>query len=42
MRTLVAAGADPLATTDDESTVIIAAEGYAYSMRIPILSPMRW
>ena len=32
MRTLVAAGADPLLTTDDETTALIAAAGYAYAI----------
>ena len=32
MRTLVAAGADPLATTDDETTALVAAAGYAYAI----------
>ena len=32
MRALVDAGADPLATTDDETTALVAAAGYAYSI----------
>ena len=32
MRALVAAGADPSATTDDESTALVAAAGYAYAI----------
>ncbi len=32
MRTLVAAGADPLLTTDDETTALVAAAGYAYAI----------
>ena len=32
MRTLVAAGADPLLATDDETTALIAAAGYAYAI----------
>ena len=32
MRALLAAGADPLLATDDETTALIAAAGYAYSI----------
>ena len=32
MRVLLAAGADPLLATDDETTALIAAAGYAYSI----------
>ena len=32
MRALLAAGADPLLTTDDETTALVAAAGYAYSI----------
>ncbi len=32
MRALVAAGADPLLTTDDETTALMAAAGYAYAI----------
>ena len=32
MRALLAAGADPLLATDDETTALVAAAGYAYSI----------